>query len=96
VTLTIRDGSKVANSDKLLDRMITAMVQGVEPSTVSSVEKTQGRRMVSFERTVGGQEIIQTSLTIYAESAEKSYLLTLNHSRPLDADPIDLREVSIK
>ena len=96
VTLTIRDGNKVSNPDELLDRTVIAMIRGLEHSSVSNVEKTQARRLVSFERTVGGQEIIQTGLVIYAESAEKSYLLTLNHSRPLNADSIDLRQVEIK
>ena len=86
----------MSNPDELLDRTVIAMIRGLEHSSVSNVEKTQARRLVSFERTVGGQEIIQTGLVIYAESAEKSYLLTLNHSRPLNADSIDLRQVEIK
>ena len=96
VTLTIRVGGKVANPDELLDRAIVAMIKDIEPSAVSDVEKTQARRSISFERSVGAQEIAQTVLLLYAESADKSYLLTLNHSRPSNAEPINLNQAKIR
>lgn len=95
VTLTIRGGNKVADSNELLNKAMSSIVNSVEHSTRSHIQETQDRRLISFERTVSGQEITQTILVIYTESAEKSYLLTLNHSRQVNADPIDLSQVRI-
>ena len=96
VTLTVRDGSKVEYPEGFLDRAIVATISTVDSSTVSNREKTSTRRLISFKRTVGGQEILQTRLFIYTESAEKSYLLMLDHSRLLDGDPVDFSQVKIK
>jgi len=96
VTLTVRDGSKVEYPEEFLDRAIVATISTVDSSTVSNREKTSTRRLISFKRTVGGQEILQTRLFIYTESAEKSYLLMLDHSRLLDGDPVDFSQVKIK
>ena len=96
VTLTVRDGSKVEYPEEFLDRAIVATISTVDSSTVSNRKKTSTRRLISFKRTVGGQEILQTRLFIYTESADKSYLLMLDHSRLLDGDPVDFSQVKIK
>ena len=96
VTLTIRDGNKVEYPEEFLDRAIVATISSVDPSTVSNREKIPTRRLISFQRTIGGQEIMQTRLFIYTELADKSYLLMLDHSRLLDGVPVDLSQVRIK
>lgn len=96
VTLSIREGDKVTDTDELLERTIGLMVNSAGISNVSDIEKTEARRLVSYDRTVESQAITQTALIIYTESADKSYLLMLNHSRPIGVDAIDLNQAKIK
>ncbi len=96
VTLTMRDRDRVGNTEGLLDNYVKAMIESVEHTSVTDVEKAEGRRSMSFERTVGGQEITQTMLAIYTESADKSYLLTLNHSRLAGVEAIDLNQIKLE
>lgn len=95
VTLSIRNRPKVTNTSGLLDNYIAALIKEVEHLTVSDVEKTEHRRLISFERVMGGLEITQTLLAIYTESADTSYLLALNYSRLKTVKAVDLDRVEI-
>lgn len=95
VTLTIRNWNKTSDSENFLDKATDNIVSSLESITVSEIEKVKNRRLVSFDRILGGQEITQSILIIYAELSEKSYTLMLNHSRPTDVKSINFSEAKI-
>lgn len=95
VVLKIRPVQKVADAEQLLDLYLDELAASVEVTPVLEAKTAPGRRSVSFESTVSGQNITQNMLVIYSESGEKSYLLALTNSHLSNTGSIDLSPVTI-
>lgn len=90
VTLKIHVVDKISDSEKLLDIYIDDLVSNIDATLVSDIQKTPGRRSMSFDATIGGHDIKQHMLWIYTESSDKSYLLSLTNTHPPNSNPLDL------
>jgi len=95
VTLKVRPFNKISNPDQLLDLYLDKLIESLKVESVSDIHKTPGRRAVSVDRTISGHAITQSLLVVYAESSEKSYLVSLTNSHLRNDVPLDLTEATI-
>lgn len=96
VTLKIRPVTKVDDGEQLLDVYIEKLINSLdEASPKSDAAKTPGRRSITFDNSISGHDLTQQVSVLYTESAEKSYLLVLNHSRLTTGKPVDLSQAAI-
>ncbi len=95
VTLVIRSGNKVSDSEALLDKSVTSIVNNTEHTAASAIRSKENGRMFDLKRVANGLEITQTSMIIYRESADKSYLLILTYTRPINSETVDFSKVTV-
>lgn len=96
VTLVIRSGELVSDSEALLDKSVSSIMSNTEHTAATDVRSKQNGRMFSLDRVLEGQDITQTNMVVYKESADKSYLLILNYTRPADSEDVDFTKVTLR
>ncbi len=95
LTLVIRSGDLVSDSEALLDQSVSSIINNTEHTAATDVRSKENGRLFSIDRVLEGQDITQTNMVVYKESAGKSYLVILNYTRPANTEDVDLTKVTL-